>query len=249
MIRRALLAGCAALALAVGQARAQGIPTYDNLNYLINTITSTNAVTTAKQAIQLVQEAQRTYSLLTNTYNAIAHSTNLIDTAAALGGVSRQYLPGEVSEVLNGVTTMGYGSRGGVMGLLNGAGALLGSNRFFQSSRQDDWQREMERRESVTANIQRIATSGMEDSRIQLANLGILRARLEAAQDGTEVSAVNGLIGIMGHNLEIHRGNMQQAMILAQAETRVAEQRAEQRQRRDAEELLRNTSPLPGPME
>jgi ribose 1,5-bisphosphokinase PhnN len=86
----------------------------------------------------------------------------------------------------------------------------------------------------------------MAEADQRLANLAILRARLEAARDGTEVAAVNGLIAIEQQNLAIHQARFQNISAMVTADNRVTEQRIEQRQRHNADELRAMTSPITG---
>lgn len=98
----------------------------------------------------------------------------------------------------------------------------------------------------VTANAQVLAAESMAEADQRLANLAVLRARLEVAQDGTEVAAVNGLIAIEQQNLAIHQARFQNIQAMVTADNRVTEQRLEQRQRRSAEELRSMTAPITG---
>jgi hypothetical protein len=90
------------------------------------------------------------------------------------------------------------------------------------------------------------ASIGNEQS---LLNLGILQARLSAATDVTEVSAVNGLIELEGQNLQIQNAQMQNVALLLQADERVTIQRRDQARRESADILYFNTAPITGEMQ
>lgn len=244
-MRRVLLAAVAAVAISSG-ARAQAI-VQDPLNLIQNTITSLNSVTTAGEAIKTVRQLVQTYRVVNSHYQAFAHQTDLGGIAMQLGNMSRSYLPeaGMMSDMLGAVRY------GGIMGagnqLLYGeAGRYITSNRLFRGPAEDDFTKEMDSREAVTANAMAITRAGMQDGQDRLAKLELLKARIEAAQDGTEVAAVNGLIEVEKTNLQIHAANVQKVQLMLAADSRVEMQRQDQRRYRDAHELRESTSPLAG---
>lgn len=227
-MRRHFLAGAAALLLS-GPATAQWI-VHDPASNL-------QRIT---EAVRSITQMQAQLRQLESTYNAISHSTDLGGIAGALGGVSRRYFP-EAAQSLSMVSRL---SNGGLSGAWGEAQRFTNSNRAYQSPHRDRWQEEMERRESVTANAQSIAAAGMMDAEDRLMKLEALKARAEAAQDGTEVNAVQALIAIEQQNLSAHRGNLETVHMMLVAEDRVITQRAEQRQREGADQLRANTAPI-----
>lgn len=238
-MKRILLAGVAALSLGVvaGPARAQWA-VYDAKSDLSRTL---EAVKSLQQAYQQYQMLQAQYRQLEATYNRIAHATGLGDIAGALGGMSRSYLP-YGSEIGSALSIAQGGAYGNVGSMLGSARSFLSSNRLYQSPVQDSWAREQERREGVTANYQALAQESMYEADQRLANLSLLQARLEAAQDGTEVAAVQGLIAVEQQNLQIHQARFANLQAMADADRRVTEQRQEQLQRQQAEELRAATN-------
>lgn len=234
-MRALLLAGAAALAVcaaAPNAARAQFI-VQDPVNLIQNTITATTSVKTLAEAVAAVQQLRRTYALLDQTYNAIAHTTDLQGAARLLGGVSRWALP-PGSEIPGLLTALGDGQWGR-------AAELAAGGQVYRTPEPDEYQREMDRRERVTANVQAIALAMSEDTEARAAGLEALQARLEAARDGTEVTAVNGLIAVERQNLEAHRASLESARVMLAADDRVSAQRREQMWRRDLDEHLDRT--------
>jgi hypothetical protein len=191
-------------------------------------------VTRIAEAARAIAEAVRQYQMLERTYNAIAHSTDLSGMANALGGVSRTWMP-EAGPTLDAMRGVGQ--------LVYQADRLRTGNRLYIPPIMDEWAREMERRENVTANAQALAAAGMEDAQDRIARLGLLQGRLEAAQDGTEVAAVNGLLLVEQQNLAAHRAQIEQARLVLAAEERVERQRTEQRWRRDVDDWEAKTAP------
>jgi hypothetical protein len=74
--------------------------------------------------------------------------------------------------------------------------------------------------------------------------LGELQARLSAAVDVTEVSAINGYIALEQQNLDAHRAQMENIRLMLTADDRVNVQREDQRQRESAELLMQMTAPI-----
>ncbi|TCZ61131.1 type IV secretion system protein [Roseicella aquatilis] len=235
-MRPLLLAGAAALALAPVPSPAQ---------YALEATQRLSWVQQATDMVRQIQQMQAQLRQLEATYNAIAHATDLGGIAGALGGVSRTYFP-EASQALGMVSRL---SAGGLPALWGEAGRFAAANRRYRSPNDDDWQREMDRREAVTANAQAVAAAGMTDTGDRIAQLELLRGRLEAAQDGTEVAAVNGLIAVERQNLAAHSTNLQNIALMLAAEDRVERQRVEQGQRLSAEALLERTTPIADTLE
>ncbi len=238
-MKRILMAGAAALALTAAAVPAQAQwAVYD----------AKSDVSRIMEAVRALQQAQMQYQMLVSqyqqlqaTYNSIAHATNLGDIAGSLGGVSRSYLP-YGSEIGSALSIAQGGSYGSVGTMLGQANAFLSNNRLFQSPTQDAWAREMQRREDVTANYQALAQESMYEADQRLANLSRLQARLEDAQDGTEVAAVQGLIAVEQQNLQIHQARFANLQAMADADQRVTDQRQQQMQRQQAENLRAATN-------
>lgn len=231
-MRAALLAAVAACALHSSPLRAQAL-VQDPINLIQNTITATTSVKTLAEAVAAVRELQRTYRMLDQTYNAIAHATDLQGAARLMGGMSRWALP-PGSEVPGLLSALGSGQWGR-------AAALAAGSQVYRSPDADEVQVEMDRRERITANVQSIALALSDDIEDRTANLEGLQARLEAARDGTEVAAVNGLIALEGQNLNAHRTALEGARVMLAADDRVVGQRREQMWRRDVDEHVEKT--------
>lgn len=241
-MKRAILAAVPVLTLLSGPAWAQAI-VYDPKSDLTRGL---EAVQSLQQGLQQLRQLQAQYQQAVSTYNAIAHATDLGSIASALGGVSRSYLP-PGSVITEGLSAVTSGIYGGIPGALSGAERFLGGNQLYATPGSPDaWQAEQNRRAMVTANAQALANESMAEADQRLANLALLRARLETAKDGTEVAAVNGLIAIEQQNLAIHQARFQNISTMVTADNRVTEQRIEQRQRQSADELRNMTSPITG---
>lgn len=222
-MKRTILAGAAALALLAAPASAQWIVHDPGSN-----------MARIMEAARALQQAIQQYEQLRATYNAIAHQTDLSGLANTLGGLGRTYMP--------------QASR--VPGLLGGQGSWGQANGFMQQDRlydmgnADPAAREMQRREQATANAKAIAAAGLTDAEDRIARLEAMKARLEAAQDGTEVEAVTGYLALEQQHLAAHQAQIEQARLLLAAEDRVERQREEQALRRSADDLRRKTQPL-----
>jgi hypothetical protein len=187
------------------------------------------------QWVQQIAAMKQQYDQLVSTYNALAHVTDLSSAAYALGGLTRNYMPeaGAIPDLMTDVSN------------LWGRGAYFNSYDLYYASQMiDKWGTEMERRRAVTSNAKAMASAASLDAEDHLTKLSILQARLEAAQDVTEVSAVNGLIALEQQNLDAHRAQVENIQLLLASDDRVTQQRDEQIRRESADILWASTRPM-----
>lgn len=226
MIRRSLLAGVALAALTS--------PVHA-IDIVLDPVQEVQGIEQLAQWAQQIAAMKQQYDQLVMTYNALAHATDLSGVAAALGGVTRTYLP-EANIIPDMLGTAGY---------LWGRGQYFNElDAYYAIESADRWTKEMERRRSVTSNAKALAAASSLDAQDHVMKLGVLQARLHAAQDVTEVTAVNGLIALEQQNLDSHRAQVENIRLMMMADDRVSEQRAEQMQRESADRLLAATSPI-----
>ena len=185
--------------------------------------------------IQQIEAMQQQYQQLVLTYNVLAHATDLSDVASALGMVTRSYMP-EASIIPDMMSDVGY---------LWGRGAQFNEHdAYYTTQMADRWAREMQRRQAVTSNAKALASAALIDAQQQVLRLGDLQARLSAAQDVTEVSAVNGYIALEQQNLDSHRAQVENIRLMLEADDRVSQQRQEQMERESADLLYLSTAPI-----
>jgi hypothetical protein len=191
------------------------------------------------QWVEVLGWYKRQWDTAVSTYNALAHVTDLRSAASAVGGLTRNYMPeaNSIPQLMSDVNTL-WGS----------AGSYNAYDLYYQSrvlNRWGDrWTDEMERKMVVTSNAKAMAEASSLSYEQSLANLDILQARLSAAQDVTEVAAVNGLISLEAQNLQVHQAQAQNVALLLAADDRVTRQREEQIQRESADLLFLATSPM-----
>jgi hypothetical protein len=199
-------------------------------------IDPTHIARTVAEGVKRAQEAKQQYDQLVSTYRAIASAGSLSGLAGALGGMSRSSLPqpGETSGYMAGTGgTWGQGQ------------AMLDQARRYRPEQDDDYTREMDRRETVTANARALALSGMEDAQRRIENLDTLYAELNREDISlADAERVNGMIAIEQQGLAAHRGQTEQIRLMLAADDRVTAQRAEQAQRESADDLMRRTRPM-----
>jgi len=225
-VRNHLFATVALLALA-GPARA--------IDVVYDPVQDSQGIQELAKWVQQISEMQRQYEQLVSTYNALAHVTDLSSAAYALGGLTRNYMPeaNAIPDLMSDVAS-----------LWGRAGYFNSYDLYYASQMIDKWGTEMERRRAVTSNAKAMASAASLDAEDHLAKLSILQARLEAAQDVTEVSAVNGLIALEQQNLDAHRAQVENVRLLLASDDRVPQQREEQMQRESADMLLQATTPV-----
>jgi hypothetical protein len=187
------------------------------------------------QWVQQIAAMKQQYDQRVSTHNALAHVTDLSSAAYALGGLTRNYMP-EANAIPDLMTD--------VANLWGRAGYFNSYDLYYTSNVIDKWGTEMERRRAVTSNAKAMAAAGALDAQDHVTKLAILQARLEAARDVTEVSAVNGLIALEQQNLDTHRAQIENVRLLLASDDRVSQQREEQMQRESADLLLRATAPV-----
>jgi type IV secretion system protein VirB5 len=187
------------------------------------------------QWVQQIAAMKQQYDQLVSTYNALAHVTDLSSAAYALGGLTRNYMP-QANAIPDLMTD--------VANLWGRAGYFNSHDLYYASNVIDKWGTEMERRRAVTSNAKAMAAAGALDAQDHVTKLAILQARLEAARDVTEVSAVNGLIALEQQNLDAHRAQIENVRLLLASDDRVSQQREEQMQRESADMLMQATVPV-----
>ncbi|TPG52469.1 hypothetical protein EAH89_18055 [Roseomonas nepalensis] len=189
-------------------------------------------VSNLAQAIATVEQLRQEFAMLERTYNSIAHTTSIQGLSSAIGGLSRYTQP-RAGVAMNGAR--GQGSWGS-------AEAQMQADRLYASPAQDDWQREMERRERSTAHIKAMVEQNIADIEEQIDALDAMKAELEAQPDGTAVQAHVGGIQLAANKLQAQQTQLLQAQTLLAAEERVTAQRAEQMRRRDLDQQINRTA-------
>jgi hypothetical protein len=232
-VRNYLFATVALLTLA-GPARAADI-VFEPMLEAQGVMSLANQARELAQWVQQIAAMKQQYDQLVSTYNALAHVTDLSSAAYALGGLTRNYMP-EANAIPDLMTD--------VANLWGRAGYFNSYDLYYASNVIDKWGTEMERRRAVTSNAKAMAAAGALDAQDHVTKLAILQARLEAARDVTEVSAVNGLIALEQQNLDTHRAQIENVRLLLASDDRVSQQREEQMQRESADMLLQATAPI-----
>jgi hypothetical protein len=232
-VRNYLFATVALLTLA-GPARAADI-VFEPMLEAQGVMSLANQARELAQWVQQIAAMKQQYDQLVSTYNALAHVTDLSSAAYALGGLTRNYMP-EANAIPDLMTD--------VANLWGRAGYFNSYDLYYASNVIDKWGTEMERRRAVTSNAKAMAAAGALDAQDHVTKLAILQARLEAARDVTEVSAVNGLIALEQQNLDAHRAQIENVRLLLASDDRVSQQREEQMQRESADMLMQATVPV-----
>jgi opacity protein-like surface antigen len=225
-MKRFLLATAALLAL-TAPARA--------IDVVYDPVQDIQGIQDLAKWVQQIAAMKQQYDQLVSTYNALAHVTDLSSAAYALGGLTRNYMP-EANAIPDLMTD--------VANLWGRAGYFNSYDLYYASNVIDKWGTEMERRRAVTSNAKAIAAAGALDAQDHVTKLAILQARLEAARDVTEISAINGLIALEQQNLDTHRAQIENVRLLLASDDRVSQQREEQMQRESADMLMQATVPV-----
>lgn len=222
-MRTLLLSGATALAFlsAAGPARAQAL-VHDPV-HMAEAVMQWKAHFDAMRA-ELEQHVR--------LYQSVAHQTSVGGVMGAIRGAARNMMAGrgELAQLLRGQSEWGT------------AGARLMEDRLYLPGEMDEWAREMERRERVTANAKALAEAATEDALDQLEALDAIQAELEAAPDGTAVAAQQGAIQVAMQRLNTHRAQAEQVRLMLAADERVTQQRREQIWRRDVDEWAAKTA-------
>ena len=216
-----------ALAVAAAAPASAQLAVIDGANLAQTTVT-------AARALQQIEQLRMQYDQLVRTYDAIAHPTSIGGVAGAVRGLARTVMPpaSQVPDMMAG--------RGGEWGQ---AGAMLNADRLYAPGERDEWAREMERRERVTANAKAMAQVAIEDAEEEIASLDALRGEVEAAPDGTAGVAVGNGLSLARQRLDASRLQLEQVRLMLAADDRVTVQRGEQAWRRDVDDWMARTRP------
>ena len=222
------------LALGLGTARAQ-IPVTDAIANAQAQITNSQLYQQVAQAVATVRQLEAQYQQLQETYSAIAHTTSVSGLASRLGGVANGL----------GATEIG--------GLLNGAGSLAGtaeqvaSLRLFSSTGTDLTATELTRRAQRIGGIQAAALQGVRQTEQRIAGLRELMSEVDGQPDlqasaalGNRIQAEHALLGAQQQQLA-------QLQLMARAGESADLLRAEEAQRRSAEQWRDSLQPLGEP--
>lgn len=197
----------------------------------------------AKQAndmLMQLNQLRQQYQLLTSTYNAIAHATDVAGVASALGGVTRTYMP----EALGTLEMIGTGARFfGRAGNIRSFDQLVNAIPSTAATANNVARitAEWERQQITTANAKAFAEQGLLDMEGRIAELTAAQIRIAAAVDGTEVGAVHALITTNQTNLQIHQASIANLQLALQAADRTDAARMEQLQIVNAQEWAEAT--------
>lgn len=233
-MRRTLMAGASALALAVatpGAARAQ-IPVMDALANAQAQITNSQLYQQVAQAVATVRQLEQQYQQLQATYNALAHTTSVSGLANRLGGVANGYGATEIGGALTGV--------GGLAGSAEQVAAL----RFFSSTGTDFTATEMTRRAQRLGNVQAAALQGMRQSEQRIAGLRELMGEIDGQPDVQASAALANRIQAEHALLSAQQQQLAQLQLMAATQQQGDVLRAEEAQRQSAERWRDSLRPL-----
>lgn len=233
-MKRTLLAGAAALALAVaapGAARAQ-IPVTDALANAQAQITNSQLVQQVAQAVATVRQLEQQYQQLQATYNVLAHTTSVSGLASRLGGVANGYGASQIGGAMTGV------------GSLAGAADQVANMRFFSSSGTDFSATEMTRRAQRLGNIQAAAMQGMHQSEQRIAGLRELMGEIDGQPDVQASAALNNRIQAEHALLSAQQQQLAQLQMMAAVQQQGDMLRAEEAARQSAEQYRDSLQPL-----
>src|SRR5690349_19698543 len=179
MNRHALLAGTALLVLAVAPAaHAQGIPVYDNANFL-------SQVKNLAEWVKQIQAMEQQYRQLVSTYEAIAHApdgvTGLSSALNALGLRNPYPETAQVPDIANGT---GFGSVSGL------AQQFMALNRYHQPEGDDFAAQGLVRRAQATAGVQGMALQAMQAIEKRAEDMGEFLAAIGDSPDIQQTAAI-----------------------------------------------------------
>jgi hypothetical protein len=236
-----LLAGCASaalLALAPSGAHAQ-IPVTDAIAAAQQEIMNTQMYQQVAQAISTVRQLQQSYQMLTSqynqlvsTYNAIVHATSVQGLASGLGRLSNGL----------GATEIG--------GLMNGVGSLAGTEDQIARMRILDFSgsgvtlNEIDRRLTRIGSTYSMAQQGIAQTEQRLAGLQELMRQIDSQPDLQASAALQNRIQGEVALINAQQQQYAQLQLIASAQAREDEVRAEIIQRTSVERWRDSLAPL-----
>jgi hypothetical protein len=218
-MQRTLLAGAAALALALAvpeTARAQ-IPVTDAL-------ANSQLAQQVTHALASLRQLEMQYQQLQSTYNVLAHTTDVSALASRLGYTANGLGASEMGSALSGA--------GGIAG----SAQQMANMRAFSSTGTDWSAQEMARKAQRLSNIQAVAMQQMRVSEQRIAGLRELMSEADTQPDIQASAALNNRIQAEHALLTAQQQQLAQLQMMARSEEQADLLRAEEAQRRSAEQ-------------
>jgi Type IV secretion system proteins len=195
-------------------------------------------VQAVKTAADTLSNLQQQYNRLTQTYEALSHTTSISGMMPGLSLPSVQNPLGTVAQV-PGITS---GTNLGSVSSL--AQQFANTNRYYQPPGTDDMAQEIQRQAQATAGVQALAYQNLQATQARMNQLPTLQAQLDGATNVQDVAAVNNRIQVEQQFVATQQAQAQQLQLLQQAQQQVNDERLEQRQRQDADSLYNDTQAL-----
>ena len=205
-------------------------------------------VTDAGSIAQLVQQVQtasntlttlqQSYNRLSQTYEALAHPTNVAGMFPGVSVPGVQNPLGNVGQVPGVVSGTNLGSYGPT------AQQFLQQNQVYQPPGTDAAAVAMNQQAQGTAGIQAIAYQNLQATQTRMQQLPAIQAQLDSAQTVQDVAAVNNRLQVEQQFVQTQQAQAQNLALLQKAQEDAASQQDQQRARQASDQLANDTKPL-----
>jgi hypothetical protein len=226
-MQRTVLAAAAVFALAMvapDAARAQ-IPVTDAL-------ANSQLAQQVGHALASLRQLEMQYQQLQSTYNSIAHTNSVSGLANRLGYTANGLGGSEMGAALSGA--------GGIAG----SAQQMANMRAFSSTGTDWSAQELMRKAQRLSNIQAVAMQQMRLSEQRIAGLRELMSEADTQPDIQASAALNNRIQAEHALLTAQQQQLTQLQMMARSEEQADLLRAEEAQRRSAEQYRDSLQPL-----
>lgn len=192
----------------------------------------------AAEATQQLNQLERQYTQLQQTYTALAHIPNVDNLTPGLNSQAIMNPLSSVDQIPNVANGTNLGSFAGV------AQRYLSQNRYYATPGNDLTAQEMNREATGTAGVQAMAYANLQSTQERIDQIPALREEIGSANNQEDVTAAAARIAADQDDVQTLQAQAQQLQLLQTAQEQVTQQRKDQKQRQDADSLFNDTQAM-----
>ena len=192
----------------------------------------------AAEATQQLNQLERQYTQLQETYTALAHIPNVDNLTPGLNTQAITNPLSSVDQIPNVANGTNLGSFAGV------AQQYLSQNRYYATPGNDLTAQEMNRQATGTAGVQAMAYANLQSTQERIDQIPALREEIGSANNQEDVTAAAARIAADQDDVQTLQAQAQQLQLLQTAQEQVTQQRKDQKQRQDADSLFNDTQAM-----
>jgi hypothetical protein len=209
-------------------------------------------VQSVQNGLNQLHELQATYNEVTQVYNQVASTYQMLTRFTNVGGMAQSlaqpfvqnpsagWANGNIPSMITGTSSFA--------GLTTNLGALADQfsrmNNVFMATGSDFAGQQLNQRSTALSNLLGVAVNNLQSLQARVGGLQELERQLNSASDLQTVNAINAKINMERNYIATQQAQAINVQTAAQLQLAAVQAAAEQKQRKDAEELFNNTAPL-----